>query len=142
MLFPLIDIASIIDYPGFLVIQGESNTSVLLKGVEWIFWLWLFYKNIEDAFNEDLSYITHFVVLHPFLRRSQILLTSIIHLSLIKSNLIQQKKLAFSFEWSSNNSIPLVHIANCRVYFHYMYIFYCNNFEHFFAVVTVVNCLL
>ena len=29
----------------------------------------------KDAFNEGLPCITHFVVLHPFLRRPQVLLT-------------------------------------------------------------------
>ena len=84
-------------------------------------------KNIKDAFNDGLPHITHFVVLHPFLKRSQTLLTFIRHLTLIKSNLIKQKtKKAFSFEQSSNNSI---------------YTFHCNNFEHFLCVVTVVNSL-
>ena len=54
----------------------------------WKFWEWLFYKNMKNTFNEGLPYITHFVVLHPFLKRPQILLTFIRHLTLIKSNLI------------------------------------------------------
>ena len=49
----------------------------------------LFYKNMKDAFSEGLTYITYFVVLDPFLRRPQILLTFISHLTLIKSNLIK-----------------------------------------------------
>ena len=77
-----------------------------------------FYKNMKDAFNEGLPYITHFVVLHPFLRRPQILLTFTTQLTLIKSNL--RKKLAFSLEYSSNNSILLVYIANCSGYLPYM----------------------
>ena len=52
---------------------------------------------MKDAFNESLPYITHFVVFHPFLRRQQSLLTVIRHLTLGKSTLIKQKKLAFSF---------------------------------------------
>ena len=58
---------------------------------------WFFHKNMKDAFNEDLLYIAHFVVLCPFLRRPQILLIFIRHLALIKSNL-RKKKIAFSFE--------------------------------------------
>ena len=46
---------------------------------------------MKDSFNERLTYITPFVVLHPFLRRPQILLTFIRHLTLIKSNLIKKK---------------------------------------------------
>ena len=77
-----------------------------------------FYKNMKDVFNEGLPYITHFVVLHPFLRRPQILLTFTTQLTLIKSNL--RKKSAFSLEYSSNNSILLVYIANCSGYLPYM----------------------
>ena len=51
---------------------------------------------MKDTFNEDLPYITHVVVLYPFLRRSQILLIFIIQLNLIISKL--SKKKAFSFE--------------------------------------------
>ena len=39
-----------------------------------------------------LAYITHFVFLHPFLRRPQVLLTFIRHLTFIKRNLNNQKK--------------------------------------------------
>ena len=39
-----------------------------------------------------LAYITHFVFLHPFLRRPQVLLTFIRHLTFIKRNLTKQKK--------------------------------------------------
>ena len=46
---------------------------------------------MNDAFNEGLPCITHFVVHHPFLRRPQILLTFIRHLTLINSKLIKQK---------------------------------------------------
>ena len=77
-----------------------------------------FHKNMKDAFNEGLPYITHFIVLHSFLRRTQILLTFTTQLNLIKSNL--RKKSAFSLEYSSNNSILLVYIANCRGYLPYM----------------------
>ena len=50
--------------------------------------------SVRDAFNEDLPYITHFIVLHPFLRRLKIfLLTFTTQLTLIKSDL--RKKLAF-----------------------------------------------
>ena len=49
----------------------------------WKFWVWLFYKNMKDTFNERLPYITHFVFLYPFLRRPQILLTFIRHLTWI-----------------------------------------------------------
>ena len=47
---------------------------------------------------------------------SRLTLTFIRHLTLINSNLIKQKKLAFSFEESLNKSILIVHIANCSVY--------------------------
>ena len=53
---------------------------------------------MKDVFNEGLPYISHFVALHLFLRRPQISLTIIRHLTLIKSNFIMQKKLALSFE--------------------------------------------
>ena len=86
--------------------------------------------------------VTHFNILHPLLRRSQILLTFIRHLTLIKSTL--RKKIALSFEKSSNYAILLVHIAHCSVYLHYMltFIFNCNDFEHFLYVVTVTNCFV
>ena len=86
---------------------------------------------MKDTFNESLPYITHFVALHPILTRLQILLTVIRHLTLIKGNL------------SSNNSVLLVHTANCNVCLHCMLtiICHCNNFEHFSCVVTVTNCL-
>ena len=70
-----------------------------------------FYKNVKDAFNEGLLYITHFVVLHPFLGSPQILLTFTRQLTLI---------IAFSLEYSSNNSVLLVYIANCSGYSPYM----------------------
>ena len=47
---------------------------------------------MKNAFNEDLPYITHFVSLHPFLRRSHIFLTFTRYLTLINSNLIKPKK--------------------------------------------------
>ena len=59
---------------------------------------------MKDVFNEGLSYITHFTALHLFLRRPQISLTIIRHLTLIKSNFIKQNKFLFS--------ILLMHIAN------------------------------
>ena len=73
------------------------------------------------------------VVYHPCARRlaSRLTLTFIKHLTSINSHLIKQKKNAFPFEESLNNSIFLLDIANCSVYLHYMYIFHCNNFEHF-----------
>ena len=46
---------------------------------------------MKDTFNEGLPYITHFAVVHPFLRRPQILLTFIRRLTLVKSKLIKQK---------------------------------------------------
>ena len=52
---------------------------------------------MKDTFNEDPPYITHVVVLYPFLRRSLILLIFIRHLNLIISKLSKKKK-AFSFE--------------------------------------------
>ena len=52
---------------------------------------------MKDAFNEGLPFITHFVFLYPFLRRPQILLTFTRHLTLIKSNLIKQKKINLRF---------------------------------------------
>ena len=66
-----------------------SYTIILLKGVEWKFWVWLFYKNMKDVFSEGLPYITHLVVLHSFLRRPQILLKFIRDLTLMKRNLIK-----------------------------------------------------
>ena len=47
-----------------------------------------------------LAYITHFVFLHPFLRRPQVLLTFIRHLTYKKINLKKKKKKkkGFSFE--------------------------------------------
>ena len=58
-----------------------------------------FYKNMKDVFNYGLPYIISFVVLHPFLRRPQILLTFTTQLTLIKSDL--GKQLAFSLKYSS-----------------------------------------
>ena len=91
MFFPLINIFSNINYPIFWWLQQScwehpptSYTTALLKWVGWKFWVWLFYKNMKDTFNEDLPYITYFVVFHPFLRRPQILLTFIRHLTLRK----------------------------------------------------------
>ena len=73
------------------------------------------------------------VVYHPCSSRlaTRLTLTFIRLPTLINSNLIKQKKLAFSFDKSLNNSILLVHIANCSVYLHYMDVFHCHNFEHF-----------
>ena len=50
---------------------------------------WLFCKNIKEAFNDRLPYINHFVILHSFLRISQILLTFTRYLTVIKSNFKQ-----------------------------------------------------
>ena len=69
---------------------------------------------MKDVFNEGLLYITHFVVLHPVLRRPQILLIFTTQLTQIKNKL--RKRLAFSLEYSSNNSILLVYIANYSGY--------------------------
>ena len=98
MFFPLIDIVSNIDYPIFWYFERSCwdhyptfYTTVLLKVVEWKFWVWLFYKNIKDAINEGLPYITHFAVLHPFLRGPQISSRFIRHLTLIHSKFIKQK---------------------------------------------------
>ena len=46
---------------------------------------------MKDAFNEGLPYTAHFVASHSFLRWSHNLLTFIIQLTLINSNLIKQK---------------------------------------------------
>ena len=82
-------------YGIILVLKTWSGTlNQLIQGVGWKFWVWLFWKNMKDTFNESLSYITRFVALHPFQRRPQILLTFIRHLILIKSN-VSEKKLAF-----------------------------------------------
>ena len=53
------------------------------------FWVWLFCKNMKDAFNERLPYSTHFVFLHPILGKPQILLTFISHPTLMKKNLMK-----------------------------------------------------
>ena len=70
---------------------------------------------------------------HPCPSRiaSRLTLIFIRHLTLINSNLIEQKKSGFSFEQILSNSIFLVHIENSTVQLHYMYIFHCNSFEHF-----------
>ena len=75
------------------------------------------YKNMKNEFNEGPSYINHFVVPHLFLRRPQMSSTFTTHLILIKNNL--RKKLAFSFEYSSNNSILLVYIEKFTRYLPY-----------------------
>ena len=72
-----------------------------------------FYKNMKNEFNEGPSYINHFAVPHLFLRRPQMSSTFTTHLILIKNNL------AFSFEYSSNNSILLVYIENFTGYLPY-----------------------
>ena len=54
---------------------------------------------MKDVFNYGLPYIISFVVLHPFLRRPQILLTLTTQLTLKKSDL--GKQLAFSLKYSS-----------------------------------------
>ena len=53
-----------------------------------IFQCHFFTKKIKIMFNKHLPYITHFIVLHPFLRRPQTLLTN----ELDKKNLNQAKK--------------------------------------------------
>ena len=104
--FPLIDIVSNMDYPFFWWLKQScrdhlpnSYTIVLLKELGWKFWVWLFYKNMKDTFNEGLPYIIHFIVFHPILRRLQILLTVIRHLILIKSNLSKKNGLLFRIEF-------------------------------------------
>ena len=119
MFFSLIDIVSNIDYPVFgdlIKVVGTTLPTFIprllsyLRGRDGNFEC-DFYKNIKDTFNEGLPYITHFAVLHLFLRTPQILLTFIRQVTLIKSNF--RKKLAFSLEYRSNNSILLAYIANC-----------------------------
>ena len=56
------------------------------RGIEFL--VSLFYKKMKIMFNKHLPYITHFIVLHPFLRRPQTLLTA----ELDKKNLNQAKK--------------------------------------------------
>ena len=51
-------------------------------------------------------------------------LTFIRHLTLTNSNLIKYKKLVSSFKQSLNNSILLVHIANCSVCIYIMCTFF------------------
>ena len=46
---------------------------------------------MKDTVKEDLPYNTSFVVFDPFLRRSQVLLTSITYLTLAKKKLKQNK---------------------------------------------------
>ena len=122
MFFPLIDIISNIDYPVFGDLSEVVRTTLphsiprllsYLRGWDGYFQC-AFYKNMKDAFDEGLPHIAHFVVLHPFLRRPQILLTFTIQLTIIKSKV--RKKSSFSVEYSSNNSILLVYIANCSGY--------------------------
>ena len=97
ILFPLIDIFSHIYYPIFGNLSKVVETILsppislsYLKGCHRNFG-WLFYKNMKNAFNKGLPYITHFVVFDQFLRRPKLLLTSIRHLTLIKTNLIKKK---------------------------------------------------
>ena len=86
MFFSLIDIVSNIDYPIFgkqsKVVRTTLPPPIPLSclKVEWKFWMWLFYKNMKDAFN-----------CIPFLMRPQILLTLIRHLTSIKRDFIKQK---------------------------------------------------
>ena len=84
-----------------------------------------FYKNMKDTFNEFLSNITNYVVLHPFLRTQHSSLSFIRQLILI---------IAFPLKYSSNNSILVGYIAN------YSIIFYCSNFEHGLCVIYNVFC--
>ena len=75
---------------------------------------------MKDAFNEGQPYITHFVLLHPFLRRPQVLLAfTRLDIYYIKNN-SRKKPLAFSLEYSSNNSRFLVYIAKCSGDLSYM----------------------
>ena len=72
---------------------------------------------MKDTFHQGMSYIIHFVDLHPFLRRPQVLSTFTIHQILIKSNL-SVKNVACFFKQSLNNSTILVHIPNGSIYLH------------------------
>ena len=109
-------------------------------------------KNIKKAFNEALPYITHFVVLYLFLKRLRILLTFIRHLTLIKSNLIKQKKK--KKEKKKRKNILLIWVkfeqfhtfsaySKLQCVFTYMYIFHFFTFYvsdlNILRVVTVVN---
>ena len=101
-IFPLIDIVSNIDYHFFGNLSnviGTNLTTVLLEKLGWKFWVWIFYKNIKDTFNECIPYITHFAAFHLFLRRSQILWTFIRHLTSIKSNISKTSRLLFQIEF-------------------------------------------
>ena len=42
-----------------------------------------------------------------------------------------RKKISLLFRIKLKQFHILVHIANCSVYLHHMYIFQCNNFKHF-----------
>ena len=93
---------------------------------------------MKDEFNESLPYITHFVVLDPYLKIPQILLIFIRHLILIKSNLSKKKSsLLFRIKFKQFHTFTTCSKLKCVII-----IILCNNFEHFLCVVTVVNCLL
>ena len=77
MFFPLRDIISNTDYPvfwGTTLPPSIPRILSFLRGWDGYFEC-DFYKNMKDVFNEDLPYITHFVVFNPSLRRPQKLLT-------------------------------------------------------------------
>ena len=89
---------------------------------------------MKDAFNEDLPYITHFIVLDPFLRRPRILLTFTGYLTLIISKLSKTNQPFLLSRIQINQSFSAY---SKLLYVFLLYvdsiIFHCNNIEHFFA---------
>ena len=88
------------------------------------FWCSLFFKDISTSRLEPtngkpccLSPLTFKISFKPQLTFTR-------HLTLMNSNLIKQKN--YPFFW-----IKLKHFHTFSVYLYYMYIFHCNNFEHF-----------
>ena len=113
-----------------------------LKVVEWKFWSWLFCKNMKDAFNEGLPYTAHFVVSHSFLRWSHNLLTFIIQLTLINSNLIKKKdSLLFQIKFKQFHTFCVYSKLQC-IFTLYVYcsfvlildIFVCNYCRKLFVI--------
>ena len=91
-------------------------------------WCSLFFKNISNPRLEPTNGINS-VVYNPCPSRlaSRVTLTFIRHLTLINNNFIKQKIISFLFLINFKQCLFLVHIANCSVYLHYMYIF--RNFS-------------
>ena len=92
---------------------------------------------MKDTLNEGLPYITHFAVLHLYLRRPQILLTFI-------RQMIFRKKVSLFF----GIEFELFHTFSAYSKLQWVFtlyvdsiIFCCNTSEYVFCVVTVVNCL-